>query len=1109
MTDHVAPQEDQMKLPAAWAAKLLPWRGRRDGKAFEPADAEAVEGRRQYIADRDAKLRMALAKPENEGYADAGLAYLDGKSDPLGAAVVAALVLDQDHLLSQPWMRPDFDLWLHDHGPVFAAVAAFEYLAVIATTDGYYGGALIANRVLIEHQLEHPYMAQRELPHGGIAAVRSVLASASDAEYAEIVAAVAGRRDTGARRMVAMLLFPGEHDWVRETCAEYLQARNYDSGDRLLFHSISRPAQAAALLGVSDYRWIAHIDIETVAALLGGLGTEALPFLIKLANNAAGFESIKLIHRGIGAVPSDEAMAFLLEGLDRPFLFDAAVEAAGNYPVRALRTAARLAPTAPPERRRWIAAVANTVDPGHHAHLSEAERALLDDLLADVGRVPAAALEDLPPLLVAPPWTRKRRKAKAVVIENLEAPAQSHLRWAEGERESWSRVRGFYELDETYWSDEPTVEPDDWRLVSFIAFAEIERAEPLLGHWDGGANIGWHTDLQRILARYGDRVIDRVLKLPATDHTCHVLPGPVLNLAAARIAAERLARLKAARAGAIRWFERHGLDAVPYLVPDALGADKKRRKYAEFALAHLAVRHGAEAVAAQAESFGSEAAEAITALLGADPLEPIVKVPKPGFWATPFVLPQVLLKGGERALPAEAVPHLITVLALGSPDYPYPGIEVVAGACDRASLTRFGRALFDQWLAVGAPAKDSWALTQLANFADDATVWRLASLIREWPGENQHKRAVTGLEVLGAIGTEEAMRAIQHIADKVKFNGLKKEAGRQITFIAESLGLSREQLADRLVPDFGLGDDSALVLDYGPRKFTVVFDERLNPCVTDEDGKLRKALPKPGVKDDPEIAEDAYQRFAALKKELRTVAADQVRRVEDAMVSTRDWSVDEFHRFFAEHPLTKHLARRLVWLAETDGDRFGFRIAEDGTFSDVEDDAVELPETARIRVAHPVHLGADRTAVWAEVFADYEILQPFDQLNRPVMAFTEDELATGRLARFEGAKVDVGRVLGLTKRGWNRAEPEDGGMAPGVAYPLTGGGCIVVALDPGIYVGMVGEFPEQKLDSVRIALYERYQWSEKDDVDREFPTDIDPVTASEILASLARLTGAA
>ena len=61
-----------------------------------------------------------------------------------------------------------------------------------------------------------------------------------------------------------------------------------------------------------------------------------------------------------------------------------------------------------------------------------------------------------------------------------------------------------------------------------------------------------------------------------------------------------------------------------------------------------------------------------------------------------------------------------------------------------------------------------------------------------------------------------------------------------------------------------------------------------------------------------------------------------------------------------------------------------------------------LPEGALIRLAHPVALG-ERLADWAEILADYEVLQPFAQLARPIMAFTERELTTGRLARFEGA----------------------------------------------------------------------------------------------------------
>ncbi|GAA2137552.1 DUF4132 domain-containing protein [Glycomyces algeriensis] len=1110
MTDHVAPQEDQIQLPAAWAARLLPWRGRRTGKPFTPADPATFTAQRQKIAARHEKIQAALALPGNEGYAADAQAYLDGEPNPRGAAAVAALILDYQGRSRDSFLRPEFDRWLHEHGLPFATAAAVERLAICPTTSGHYGGEAIAKRTIFEHDVAHPDTAVHELHHGDLAAVRSLLASVSDEAYAEVVAAVAGHRDSGAKRSAAMVLLPTETDWVLEACIEFSKNRAYaGQADLLFWHSASDPVHPRAA-GMPTLLSYYRMEIDVMAAALGGLGTDALPVMLETDKAAHHYNDDfrKLLYRAIAMVPSDEATAFIFARLTWPNVWEAATEAASRYPVRALRTAARLAPDASDDLRTWLTAIAGMIAPAHRAHLDDADRAALADLLDTSGRVPDAAPEDLPPLLVAPPWTRKRPKVKPVVIEGLEAPAAAHLTWEPGEREAWSRVTGMYEPDEEYWHDIKTIELDHWLLVSFLGHGRAEHAEKLLDHWDPDVLPGSQIQLQRVLARFGERVIDRVLVLPATEHTCLELPGPILNQAAARIAAERLARLKGARSSAVRWFGRHGLAAVPYLVPDALGADKKRREYAATALALLATRHGRDAVAAEAEAFGPEAAQAVTALLDIDPLDSPVKVSKPGSWASPAILPQVLLKGGERALPAESVVHLLTVLALGTPDYEYRGVDVVAEACDRASLTRFSRAVFDRWLTVGAPSKDSWAFTQLMHFADDATVWDLAPRIREWPGQSQHKRAVTGLEVLGAIGSETALRAIQTIAEKVKFKALKEEAGRQITRIAEGLGLSREQLADRLVPDFGLGEAAALVLDYGPRQFTVAFDEQLKPFVRDGDGKPRKALPKPGAKDDPEIAAESYQRFSALKKELRSVAADQVRRFEAAMVSGRDWSVDEFRRHFVEHPLTGHLTRRLVWLADTGGSRFGFRIAEDGTFSDIEDDTVDLDATARIRLAHPVHLGAE-TAAWAEVLADYEVLQPFEQLGRPVLAFHDDELATGGLKRFEGAKVDVGRVLGLTQRGWNRASPEDGGVAPGIAYPLPGGGSVVVSLDPGIWIGDVGEAPEQTIVSARLERDERYRWTATDTPAREVPQGIDPVIASEVLAALTRLTGAA
>ena len=51
-------------------------------------------------------------------------------------------------------------------------------------------------------------------------------------------------------------------------------------------------------------------------------------------------------------------------------------------------------------------------------------------------------------------------------------------------------------------------------------------------------------------------------------------------------------------------------------------------------------------------------------------------------------------------------------------------------------------------------------------------------MVRAWPGESQHQRAVLGLECLRAIGTDVALMQLNGIAQKLSFKGLKARAAR-------------------------------------------------------------------------------------------------------------------------------------------------------------------------------------------------------------------------------------------------------------------------------------------------------------------------------------------
>lgn len=107
------------------------------------------------------------------------------------------------------------------------------------------------------------------------------------------------------------------------------------------------------------------------------------------------------------------------------------------------------------------------------------------------------------------------------------------------------------------------------------------------------------------------------------------------------------------------------------------------------------------------------------------------------------------------------------LLALSRPGETYPGVAVLRETAEPESLAAFAWALFEQWRLSGMPAKESWALHALGLLGDDGTVRSLTPVIRAWPGEGAHHRAVEGLDVLAAIGTDVALLHLHGISQRV------------------------------------------------------------------------------------------------------------------------------------------------------------------------------------------------------------------------------------------------------------------------------------------------------------------------------------------------------
>ncbi|MFJ8016082.1 DUF4132 domain-containing protein [Streptomyces sp. NPDC096339] len=1103
--------EDALTLPPAWKRNLHPRLG---GVAatVRAVDSAAPRKLREWIDQSAGTIDRALAAPESDPeLVEAARAHRSGSANPLGAAVLATLLTAKGRSFSVV-----ADSWAVEFGLPFAASAAAE----LADVRPLLSGGSLGGGVTTRPDDDWHGTWGTKVVRPALDRVRALLSVADEETYRAAVAALPKARRSARQHVMTCYLAPSEQEWVDECCARPTARDHREPVVReMLLCSLGSAEQVALFGGRMQLGWRGW-NTSLIATLADGVGTAMVPFLAgELNGRHIDSAHVKLMAGALAELPSDEAFGSLVDHLGNKHVRTALTAAARRYPARALRMLAHAS-----LGRSAEAALAGQLLVGHTAAhrdlasdvlptLPEELAAVVAPLVDGAERVAEVPAQALPPLLTSPPWTRKRTVVKPRVVTGLVAPDEPRIAWRTGEREAWATTESWVTAWHGYHPMETYIEElrngrrqRVWDTLGVLVKGPVEVMRPLLAEWQG-TNSAYPglSAFKPLVARYELASLHVALNMATRNPTAMAsLLLPFLDVRVARLMAEWLVRLKVAGDTARSWCVRHGGDAARLLVPDALGAPGAERTAAERALLVIVTAHGADPVREVVAEFGPEATEALEPLLGSDPLATALpaRMPAPADWTDPQALPQILLKSGG-ALPDSAAGHVLTMLAVSSPRAEFPGLEQVRELCTPESLAAFVWALFGQWRLAGMPPKEAWALHSLGWFGDDETVRALTPVIRAWPGEGAHQRAVDGLEVLASIGSDVALLHLHGIGQRVKFKALKVRAQEKISEVAAELGLTGEQLSDRLVPDLGLDADGSTLVDYGTRRFTVGFDEQLKPYVLDAEGGRLKDLPRPGARDEAELATAERKRFMALKKDVRTIASDQIRRLEAAMVDGRSWTGAEFRQLFVEHPLVWHLVRRLVWRAEAEGEVTAFRVAEDRTYADVEDEAVKFADDARITLAHPLHLEG-WLAEWSELFADYEIVQPFAQLGRPVMAVTEEEAGGARLTRFEGVTVPVGKLLGLQKRGWERGEPQDAGVERWFSRRLGPECYLVIALDMGIAVGMIDEFPDQKLETIWLDRQPGDHWRS-----RSYPlrfADLSPVIVSEVLADLTELT---
>ncbi|MBM9500793.1 DUF4132 domain-containing protein [Leptospira sp. 201903071] len=495
------------------------------------------------------------------------------------------------------------------------------------------------------------------------------------------------------------------------------------------------------------------------------------------------------------------------------------------------------------------------------------------------------------------------------------------------------------------------------------------------------------------------------------------------------------------------WFVEYPYFAIEGLTASVLDENKKISEAAIDILQSLFARGYGNEIIRETEKHSSEIQEIVknrileNSTLNAEAFDEsttpawlfdaIREVPKskPIAWLVPEELPPILVQ--KQKLSVLQTSAVLSELKEKGLEGNSPLLKGLKEHADQVALDDFVWKLFELWISLGAPSKDKWAFTALGRLGGDRIALKLTPLIKVWPGESQHQRAVLGLEILKTIGSDTALMQLNGIAQKVKFKGLKEMANTFMESIAKKKGLRKSELEDRVVPDCGLDEEGKREFDFGPRKFQFVFGPDMKPMIKDEDGKLKDDLPKPNSKDDEDLANASLEEWKLMKKQIREIGKIHVRRMEHAMVTGRRWKAEEWEILLAKQPLMNHIAKTLLWwvcFPDREKSIEVFRLTEERDYADIQDHSLELQGGSYIGLVHPLLLSQEEKKSWGQLFSDYEILPPFQQLGRPVYVLSESDKQAREIPGFRNSKIKAETlVFGLEKLGWSRGSAGDGG----------------------------------------------------------------------------------
>lgn len=246
--------------------------------------------------------------------------------------------------------------------------------------------------------------------------------------------------------------------------------------------------------------------------------------------------------------------------------------------------------------------------------------------------------------------------------------------------------------------------------------------------------------------------------------------------------------------------------------------------------------------------------------------------------------------------------------------------------------------------------------------------------------------------IYSKISKEIGVPKLSMLKTRVRNKNIISRINKAFEEIGKKSKMSKEEIEESLVPDFGINGESVFIQDINGYKccYKISNYKTSRTYYLNPDGKEQKSLPTTisNFKDDIKL-------FKANLKEIDLVLSSSRKRIEGFYLNDRTIPFSEFLNKYLDHKLMNIIAKDLIWTFRNKSDLTVSLFYLNGEFVNQSNEVYrESLDDCEVSLWHPI--GVDRQVVflWREFMVKHEILQPIKQAFREVYIITDAEVNT-------------------------------------------------------------------------------------------------------------------